>query len=58
MNDKYLTISDAAKVLGKSVPRVYQLIKEYNLQKFKVPGKTLLLREEVEKLNEPQPIKD
>jgi len=58
MNDKYVTVKEAANILDRSEKTIYTWIKEKKIQGYKLPGKTVLLREEVEKLNEPQPIKD
>lgn len=58
MNDKYITVREAAKVLKLSEKTIYAYIKDKKLQGFKLPGRTVVLVEEVEALNEPQPIKD
>lgn len=50
--DRYYTIAEAAKAMGKSVPTIYRWIKGAKLHSGRNPitGRLILARDEVDKL--------
>jgi len=55
----YITFDEAAKILDRSIPRIYQLIADRKLTKYKpILGKAKLKKSEVEQLLVPEKIKE
>ena len=54
MEEKYITIAEAAKLIGLSTARIYQLIEKYGLKVQYRRGIKICLESEILKLDEPE----
>ena len=53
MEEKYITIAEAGKLIGLSAARIYQLIKKHNLTVHYRRGIQVCRKSDILKLNEP-----
>lgn len=53
MEEKYITIAEAAKLIRLSTARIYQLIEKYGLKTKYRRGIKICLESDILKLNEP-----
>lgn len=53
MEETYITIAEAGKLIGLSAARIYQLIEKYNLKTKYRRGIKVCLESDILKLNEP-----
>ena len=59
MGESFVTVDEAAELLGIKRATIWKWIKRYDLQRYRVVGdrRSYLKREDIDKLREPQPIK-